>query len=213
MRRRVFRPALAFHGLTPLYDRVNDLLGLGAPFVERIIERLQLGGNERLFDVGCGTAALLLELSIRYPRAMLTGIDADPRVLHRAQQKLTIRGADASLIQGYAERLPFKRHCFDTVTSTLIFHHLSTMAKRAVLAEIRRVVRPGGRFLLADFGKPQSALQWTLLSVGRLFDGIESTRANLEGRLPAMIRDAGFQVEEVGPRYRAVQFLRAIAVR
>jgi hypothetical protein len=54
------------------------------------------------------------------------------------------------------------------VTSTLIFHHLSTMAKRAALAEVHRVVRPGGRFLLADFGKPRSALQWALLrGIGR----------------------------------------------
>jgi hypothetical protein len=49
-----------------------------------------------------------------------------------------------------------------------------------------------------------------LLSIGRLFDGIENTRVNLQGRLPEMIRDAGFDVEEASPRYRAVQFLRAI---
>ena len=52
--------------------------------------------------------------------------------------------------------------------STLIFHHLSTPLKYAPIGEVHRVVKPGGRFLLADFGKPQTLLQWTLLSIGRL---------------------------------------------
>lgn len=213
MRRRAFRPALAFHGLTPLYDRANDLLGFGAPFLGRVIDALGVRGDEQLLDIGCGTGSLLRALGERHARMRLTGIDADPRVLHDAHDKLSAAGVRAALVLAFAQDLPFASGSFDVATSTLIFHHLSTDAKRAALAEIRRVLTPEGRFLLADFGRPQTALQWTLLSVGRLFDGFEGTRVNLQGRLPEMLREAGFQVEEAGSTYRAVQFLRAVPKR
>jgi len=209
MPRPAFRPALAFHALTPLYDRSNDLLGFGAPFVKRVADALRLAEAETLLDVGCGTGTLLAELGRRHPRAVLAGIDADPRILVRARQKLTFARVRATLVHAYAQHLPFSDGAFDAVVSTLIFHHLSTSLKYAALGEIHRVLRPGGRFLLADFGKPPMVLQWTLLSIGRLFDGLESTRANLQGRLPLMLSEAGFQVAEVGARYRGVQFLQA----
>ena len=207
-RRRAFRPALAFHALTPLYDRAIDLLGFGAPFIRRVADTLALEETESLLDVGCGTGTLLAELGRRQRSAALAGIDADPRILVRASQKLTSARVRATLVHAYAQHLPFSDGTFDAVVSTLIFHHLSTPLKHAALGEIHRVLKPGGRLLLADFGKPQTVVQWTLLSIGRLFDGIESTRANLQGRLPLMLSEAGFQVGEVGARYHGVQFLR-----
>lgn len=210
MRRRAFRPALAFGALTPLYDRANDVFGFGVPFARRVADTVALGEMESLLDVGCGTGTLVAELGRRQPRARLAGLDADPQILARASEKLTSAGLGATLVRAYAQNLPFAGAAFDVVTSTLIFHHLSTAAKRSALAEIYRVLKPGGRFLLADFGRPQTALQWTLLSIGRLFDGIENTGANLQGRLPALLADAGFQVSEAAGRYRAVQFLRGV---
>lgn len=208
MARTRFTPALALRALTPLYDRGADWLGFGAPFIRRAADALQLTGREVLLDVGCGTGTLLVELGRRHPALRLTGVDADPRILAQAMAKLASAGVKASLLQAYAQRLPFRGEAFDVVVSTLIFHHISTAGKRDALAEILRVLKPGGRFLLADFGRPQTATQWALLSIGRLFDGIEGTRANLQGRLPQMMREAGFRVEEVGARYRGVQFLR-----
>jgi len=207
--RRTFRPALAFHVLTPLYDWATDLVGFGAPFVSRVADSLALRETESVLDVGCGTGTLLAELGHRYPRAAVAGIDADFRMLARARRKLVSAQVRATLVQAYAQHLPFSAGTFDAVVSTLIFHHLGTPLKQAALGEIHRVLKPGGRFLLADFGKPETALQWTVLSIGRLFDGIESTRANLQGRLPLMLSESGFRVAEIAPRYRGVQFLRA----
>src|SRR3989304_6184473 len=102
-----FRPALAFHALTPLYDRANDLLGFGAPFVKRVADALRLAETETLLDVGCGTGTLLAELGRRHPRAVLAGIDADPRILVRARQKLTFARVRATLVPAYAQHLPF----------------------------------------------------------------------------------------------------------
>ncbi|MCL5958396.1 MAG: class I SAM-dependent methyltransferase [Chloroflexi bacterium] len=155
MRRR-FTPALAFDLLTPLYDRVNDLLGFGKPFMRRVADLANVGGGEIVLDVGGGTGSLLLEMLSRNPRLEFVGMDPDRKTLQVAQGKFRRAGVDGSLVQGEAQELPFCPCSVDLVTSTLIFHHLPTGVKQRAIEEIRRVLRPGGRFILADFGKPQT---------------------------------------------------------
>jgi len=204
-----FTPGLAFHILTPLYDGLNAALGFGRPFMQRVQAALALHGHETVLDIGSGTGTLLAALAARHPAAHLAGLDADGRMLARARTKLDA-APRVLLLQAYAQALPFRSAAFDVVVSTLIFHHLPTPVKRMALAEVRRVLKPGGRFLLADFGKPQSATQRILLHVGSLFDGRENMRANLAGMVPALLTEAGFRVTEAATAYRAVQFLQAV---
>jgi hypothetical protein len=78
------------------------------------------------------------------------------------------------------------------VLSTLAFHHLIASDKERTLRDAYRVSRPSGECHIADWGQPQNALM-TLAGLGiRLLDGQETTRVNLEGRLPELMRDAGF---------------------
>lgn len=203
-----YKPGLAFHVLTPLYDRLTDLLGFGRTFKVRTLDALPLRDGESLLDVGCGTGTLLAALAARFPRVRLAGIDADARMLGRAAGKLGGHSRVA-LLRAYAQALPFPDGAFDVVVSTLIFHHLPTAVKRQVIREITRVLRPGGRFLLADFGPPDTAVQRVLLGIVGRFDGAANMRANLAGELPGMLQDAGLAVREAAPRYRAVQFLLA----
>ena len=205
-----FTPGLAFHALTPLYDMLNAALGFGRPFMRRVQAALALRGHEAVLDIGSGTGTLLAALAARHPAAHLAGLDADGRMLARARTKLDA-APRVLLLQAYAQALPFRSAAFDVVVSTLIFHHLPTAVKRTALAEVRRVLRPGGRLLLADFGKPQNATQRILLHVGSLFDGRENMRANLAGMMPALLAEAGFRVTEAAPAYRAVQFLLAVS--
>lgn len=206
--RRPFTPGLAFHLLTPLYDRATDLLGFGRPFRDRTIKALRMEDGEAVLDVGCGTGTLLARLAARYPHALFAGIDADRRMLDRARARLA-GNPRIELMQAYAQSLPFPDGAFDAAVSTLIFHHLTPRAKPAAIAEISRVLKPSGRFLLADFGPPESVPQRALLTIASLFDGIENMRANLEGRLPQLLEQAGFRVTEPVRRFRAVQFLLA----
>src|SRR3990172_419661 len=116
-RRRAFRPPPPFHPPTPLYDRAIDLLGFGAPFIRRVADALALDEAESLLDVGCGTGTLLAELGRRHPRVALAGIDADPRILVRAHEKLTSARVRATLVHAYAQHLPFPAGTFDAGVS------------------------------------------------------------------------------------------------
>ena len=114
---------------------------------------------------------------------------------------------DANLSGG--DHLPVADRAFDVVVSTLTFHHLDDAIKQFTLAEVRRVIRPAGRFRLVDFGRPTSRAAKVLLTVGSLFDGRANMRANLTGELPTLLHDAGFEVAELRPPRRGVHYLQA----
>ena len=199
--------ALAYEVLTPLYDLALEVLGFGRSFKDGIARLAEVGTGQDVLDLGCGTGTLLQALVARQPDARYVGLDPDPQVLARARRRLT--GATVELLEGYGEELPFEADTFDLVVSTLMFHHLTDAAKQATLAEVGRVLRPAGRLLLVDFGRPRSGLPRTLLTVGSIFDGRHNMRANLAGELPALLNAADFTVFEVHPPHREVHYLLA----
>ncbi len=79
------------------------------------------------------------------------------------------------------------------------------------MQEIYRVLTPGGRFLLADFGRPEGFILSTFFALGALVQADETRyiQDNKEGKLPRFLKEAGFAVQELPPRYRGVQFLLA----
>lgn len=137
------------------------------------------------------------------------GIDPDTQILRIARNKLKKERVLAKITQAWAEELPFKNSIFDCVVSSLTFHHMPLASKRQALKEINRVLAPKGRFLLADIGKPQN-LFWKikfLVDTERILKVKEYMKDNLDGKLPSLMEEAGFEVAEVGPRHRNIQFL------
>jgi SAM-dependent methyltransferase len=91
-----------------------------------------------------------------------------------------------------AYELPFAPATFDRVVSSLVFHHLTTPEKERAFAEVHRVLAPDGELHVADWGRPANALM-AIASAGiALLDGADRVRPNLEGRLPELVRAAGF---------------------
>ena len=101
----------------------------------------------RILDVACGTGESTLAWHRRYPHARITSVDVSPYMLAIARPKLK-RIADVRCVD--AEHLPFDDASFDVVTASLLFHELPTRAARNVLAEMRRVVRPGGEIAIME---------------------------------------------------------------
>ena len=75
--------------------------------------------------------------------------------------------------------------------SSLFFHHLMSEDKKRTIAEIRRVLRPGGELHVADFGAAANPLMNVLSRSIRLLDGVENTRDNFAGALPDMFGEGG----------------------
>lgn len=204
-------PALGLHALTPWYDLAVETFGFGKKLKEKVLDVARLANGERLLDVGCGTATLLIAASARASAAQLVGVDPDERILSIARQKLDKRQVEATVIRAGAEQLPFDPGSFDVVVSTLVFHHLPTATKKRAMEEISRVLTPQGRFILADIAQAEGIALKIAFALGKLIQPKEAERFqdNRQGKLPVFLEEAGFAVQEVAPRYRGVQFLVA----
>lgn len=200
-----FVPALRFRSLTPLFDGFVSLLGYGDSFLDRVTELLAVQDRESVLDLGCGTGRLLPRLA-ELRTVAVTGVDIDDESLAIAARKTEGR-PNVELLQASATALPLEDARMDAVVSVLAFHHLEPQAKRVALQEVRRVLRPDGRMLLVDFGRPETSLQKLLLGIGSWADGRRNVLPHIKGEVPDLLRGAGFSVREVAPSYRAVRFL------
>jgi ubiquinone/menaquinone biosynthesis C-methylase UbiE len=145
--------------------------------------------GEHVLDVGCGTGTLALEVARRAGRAgRVVGVDPSSEQIARAHSKAARHNVPVDFQIGVIEHLAFPDQTFDVVLSTLMMHHLPAPLKRQGLAEIARVLKPGGRLVIADF-KPKKERQG---QAARFHAGGSSMQD-----LAVMISDAGFEQLEM----------------
>jgi ubiquinone/menaquinone biosynthesis C-methylase UbiE len=192
-------PAAGRDAFTRLYDPLVALTMRERTFRGRLLERVRavLPGHGEVVDVGCGTGTFAIAVA-GATDAHVTGVDGDPSILAIARAKPGAERVDWA--EGRAEGLPLPDASADAVVMSLVLHHLVPSVKAAALSEAERVLRPGGRLHVVDWGKPQDALAAAVFAVVRLADGREPTRDHAAGRLPSLIAAAGF--EEDRPRDR-----------
>lgn len=182
-------PAAGFHLLTPAFDLMCGLMGLGLHFAERVVGAVQIPPTARVLDAGCGTGRLAWVVKSGQPAAEVIGLDADPRVLTIARRKAAQRDLDVKFFEGSIERMPFPDGGFDLVFSVLVLHHLPEEIKAQACREMFRVLRPGGRAIIADFAPPHG---WVASAVATVMRHFERTAENFAGRVPGMLQSAGF---------------------
>jgi ubiquinone/menaquinone biosynthesis C-methylase UbiE len=197
-------PALRFRSLTPFYDPVARWATRERTSKERLLDQAGLEPGQRILDVGCGTGTLLLAAKSRQPRVDAVGLDGDPEILARAREKAAEAGIEARFDEAMSFEMPYPDRSFDRVLSSLFFHHLTTADKERTLAEIRRVLKPGGELHVADFGRGSDPLMRAAFGAIRLIDGLEQTRANAAGKLPELFERAGLRDARAGTRLRTV---------
>ena len=172
-----------FATIAPRYDLINDVqsFGLHRRWKRRLVTLAEVKPGQRALDVCCGTGDLAFALAAQ--GAEVTGLDFSEAMLAVAEdrrQKAEVRGQRSeggtppsalgpppyvSFVRGDAQHLPFPDASFDLVTVGYGLRNLASW--EAGLAEMARVVRPGGKLLVLDFGKPDQAL-WRAVYFGYL---------------------------------------------
>ena len=180
------------------YDIFTGLMGLGVnrPNSRMVIELAKIKAGDKVLDVGCGTGNLTLTAKM-YAGApgSVYGIDPSPEMIDVAQKKAKRMGSETIFDTGLIEKIAFPDATFDVVISRLVIHHLPDDLKRRGFAEVFRVLKPGGSFLLADFNPPTNPV---LKHVTSALVGPQMMQTNVWS-IPQMLAEAGFGEVACGP--------------
>jgi demethylmenaquinone methyltransferase/2-methoxy-6-polyprenyl-1,4-benzoquinol methylase len=152
------RIAGMFDAIAPRYDLLNRLLsgGLDVRWRATAIRSLALRGGETVLDLCTGTADLAIASATASPgAAAVVGVDFAGQMLRLGQEKLARRGLArrVGLVQGDAMRIPLASASVDA--ATVAFGIRNVERPEATFADVFRVLRPGGRFAVLEFGVPR----------------------------------------------------------
>ena len=184
------RARVFYRYLSVIYDRINPFIWT-EDMREEAIEMLELAGDERILDVGCGTGFATEGLLAR--TSHVHGLDQSQHQLERAWAKLG-KHDPVRFCLGDAERLPFRADTFDVVWSSGSIEYWPNPV--ATLSELRRVGQPGGQVLVVGPNYPSNTIAQRIADAIMLFyDEAEADR---------MFEAAGFTTIEhqlMGPGY------------
>ncbi len=169
------------------------------PPITRFVREHGHANRVRLLDVACGTGRTLHQIWRTHPTIQLWGVDLSPSYVRVARKRLAKVDELAIAVEN-AEALPFADGTFDVATSVYLFHELPRKARRNVIAELRRVVRPGGLVVIEDSAQlaESAEIGTALREFPREFH--EPYYADyLKDDLAKILEEGGFAVESVEP--------------
>ena len=150
-----------FDRISHRYDLLNRLLSLRRDVAWRklLCRYLPSGAELEILDLACGTADVMLTLKERSQRVKtVVGLDLSRGMLSIGKGKIDHKGHSTNLavVEGNAKDLPFPDRSFDAATIAFGIRNLAQL--ETSLAEIRRVLRPKGRFIVLEFSLPANKL-------------------------------------------------------
>ena len=194
----------------PYYDLSVNLITLGQSWRLRklTVEQALIKPGDSVLDVGCGTGDVTIPAKIRTGTdGHAYGIDPAPEMIAVARSKAARKRLEIDFRLGVIEALPFPDSSMDVVTSSLMIHHLPDELKMHGLAEIRRVLKPGGRLLIFDFMRPTKSFLNNFFIALTMHHGL---KFGIED-LPKMLDEAGFsQAAKLDEKFLFFGFVRAI---
>lgn len=175
------------------YDRLSA--AAEASYMRTVRAEVAGGARGRVLEIGCGTGA---NFPYYDEAAQVTATEPDPYMLERARRRARALGHRLELVQAVAEALPFADATFDAVVATLVF--CSVREPGQALAEVRRVLRPGGQLRFYEhvrYGGLLARLQDAVTPVWRWFGaGCHPNRDT-----PRLVREAGFRLRRLEMTY------------
>ena len=211
------QPAPSTQGRTIPWDSFYDVtvwlmsFGRSKAIRKASIAPAQIKPGEVILDVGCGTGDLTLEAKkLAGPNGEVYGTDASPNMIRQAEQKVTRSGVDVTFKIGLVENIEFPENQFDVVLSSLMIHHLPDDLKRAGLAEIYRVLKPGGRLLIVDMQATTGGSLGQRLSdfIIHIHGGHTTMQENVTKQIP-FVEAAGFSIAETDKLNRQLAYILA----
>lgn len=167
-----------FDAISPKYDLLNRVLsgGIDIQWRKKVIKIIQKTEPETILDIATGTGDLAIMMA-KHTKAKITGLDLSAGMLEVGKQKVAIEKLQnrIEMVQGDSENLPFPDNSFDCVTVSFGVRNFENLSKG--LAEIRRVLKPGGTFVILEFSYPAK------FPMKQLYSFYSSTLLPLIGRL------------------------------
>lgn len=172
------------------YDRPGLQATTYRPIHDAVLARLDGLTPDRILDLGCGTGQLTERLRTRFPSAELIGVDLSDGMLEKAADRTHATG----FVRANAQCLPLAPGSLDVVTCTESFHWYED--QEAAVAELARLLRPGGRLVIASIatvtGFADDAIQRATAAAGR------PIRAIPKRKLKQLLQGGGFDVQHQG---------------
>ena len=193
----------------PYYDFAVNLTTVGhAPRLRKLtVDNALINPGDSVLDVGCGTGEVTLLAKTRAKDGKVYGIDPAPEMIAVARKKATRKKLEIDFRVGVIESLPFPDASIEVVTSSLMMHHLPEDLKVRGLAEIYRVLKPGGRLLIADFLRPTGSFLNHLFIAFTRHQGLKSGIEDLQ----KLLKGAGFrQITQSDENVLIIGFVRSM---
>lgn len=183
-----------FDAIAGKYDFLNHFLsaGLDTRWRARAVRELHLAADARVLDLCAGTADLAIAAAGAAPRARIVGVDFAGAMLRLGFDKLRARALERriSLVQGDATSIPVRAGWADAATIGFGIRNVADPA--AALRELARVLAPGGRLVILEFGEPglpgiRSAYHWYFRAVLPRLGRLVSKHRSAYSYLPASV--------------------------
>ena len=192
------------------YDGVVNILTLGHARRLRTltVDHALLKPGEKVLDVGCGTGGVTIPAKLRVGKTgEAAGIDPAPEMIAVARRKASRARLEIDFRVGVIESLPYPDATFDAVTSSMMMHHLPEHLQAKGLAEIKRVLKPGGRLLIVDMMRPSTSFRRRFTSL--ILRHGHAMQFGIKD-LPELIQKAGFEeIKQLDDHFLVIGFVRA----
>lgn len=184
--------ALRYSFLNRFYDSVTSLTCREKYFKSEMIKLADAGESGTVVDIACGTGTFITMYKGVHPDAGMIGIDADENILEIARQKTRGLGS-VEYVHSYSSHMNVADSSAGLVFTGLFYHHLDYQNKVDTSKQALRILKKGGRYIICDWGRPSNILTEIGFFMVRILDGFDTTLDNYQGKIPGILRLAGFQ--------------------